>query len=122
MILPIVVGALCGFYLWVLFAGVLGVGSLGATDRLKLVTLVLETLVMLLLAQVLVPWTPTLGLVWVAGVGAVGAGVVLAVRRGRTLPWFAAASPGRLRLRRLTAPPYAAVLATTSVLGYATVL
>lgn len=111
----------CAYCVWFLYAAA-GSGRYAAVDRLKLATATLEALLGLVLAQVVIDWTPLLGLAWVAGFAALGPAVVLVVRRGRQLPWITAEAPRKLRWRRVVAPVYAAVLIVAVGLGYATLL
>lgn len=120
LVVPLLVVAMSGVYLWHLGAGVLGRGKLAAPDRLKLITLVLEAALMLFLARILVVWTPLTSWVWVAGIAAVGGGAALAACRAPDLPWVAASSRTRVRRRRVLAPLYAAVLVVVTGVCYAT--
>lgn len=120
MVVPLLVVALSGIYLWHLGAGVLSRGKLAAPDRLSLITLVLEAALMLFLARILVGWTPWTSWAWVAGIAAVGGGAVLAAWRASDLPWVTASSPSRVRRRRVLAPLYAAVLVVVTGVCYAT--
>lgn len=122
MVLTLLVVVLGASYLWHLWMGVLSRGKLAAADRLKLLTLVLETALMLFLARILIPWTPLTSWAWVAGVAAVGGGAALAVGRAPDLPWVTASSRNRMRRRQVLTPLYAAVLVVVTAVCYATLL
>lgn len=97
-------------YVWLLLHALLRPANAPA-DRAKLAMLVGEAVMVTALARVAVPWSEITGWLWVVGAGAVGAGTALAVARWRALPWLAAASPWRRRLRGTVAAAYVAVLA-----------
>lgn len=113
---------MCGIYLWHLWAGVRSRSKGAAGDRLKFITLVLETALMLFLARVLIAWTPLTSWAWVAGFTTLGAGAALAVGRARDLPWVTDPSRSRLRRRQVLAPVYAAILAVLTGLAYASLV
>lgn len=115
----VVVVAGTGWYLWLLWATALGRRALTPQDRYKLLDLVLEACLALLVARILVPWTPLTSWLWVLGVAAMGGGAGLAVWRSRGLPWVAAPAPAQRRRRRVTAPVYAVVLAVLVGAAYA---
>jgi len=109
---PTVVGILVlAVYAWRLLQTVRMSGSAVPSDRVALLALVAEGLLVLLVARVLVDWTIVPGWLWVMAsvVVLAGAGAVLALRWA-ALPWLDASTPGRRVLRGAMMVPFAAVL------------
>lgn len=122
VVVTVFIAGMSGIYLWHLWAGVLSRGKLAAGDRLRLITLVLESALMLFLARILIAWTPLTSWAWVAGFTAIGAAAALAVWRARDLPWVTDPSRSRLRRRRVLAPVYVVTLAALTGPAYASFL
>lgn len=122
VVVTVFIAGMSGIYLWHLWAGVLSRGKLAAGDRLRLITLVLESALMLFLARILIAWTPLTSWAWVAGFTAIGAAAALAVWRARDLPWVTDPSRRRRRRRRVLAPVYAVTLAALTGPAYASLL
>lgn len=109
-------------YLVHLWAAGLGRGGAAGEDRLRLLTLVLETAVALFLARILVSWTLATSWLWAVALGGLGGGAALAAWRARDLPVVTARTPRRRRWRRVLAPLYAAALVVVTGALYGTLV